>query len=94
MLGEKREVVQGSSNKTAIAAVFFMVTSAGLLFVVGDTLYTNHLLAKPSFICTKIEQIGKNMDDVKCVQYTHQKYSTAAVAVNELITASNAVAKK
>ena len=76
---------EGGSGKTGVIAVTFMVATAGLIYVLGDITFKNYILAKPAFICTKIEQVGKNLDDVTCVQYTHQKYSSAAVAVNELV---------
>lgn len=40
-------------------------------------------LNKVSFLCTKVEQLGKNLDDVQCVQYTAQKHYTEAVALNK-----------
>ena len=69
-------------NKVAIVATFFMVTTAALAFVSFDSLVGKYQLSKANFICTKIEQVGKNLDDVRCVQYTSSKYSKEAVSLN------------
>ena len=86
MFTDKREVVevQSSSGKMTVVASIFMIATAGLGYVAGDLLYTKHSLSKTAFICTKIEQVGKNMDDVVCVQYTHQKFQKETVALNKL----------
>lgn len=73
-----------SSSKLALVATVFMVATAGLAFVTADTYATKVTLPKNAFICTKIEQVGKNLDDVICVQYTAQKFSKEAVTLNQL----------
>lgn len=89
MYSDKRDfndvetVRSGSSRGYAIAGIFMCATAA-LAYLIGDTLYNNYALNKSAFICTKIEQVGKNMDDVVCVQYTHQKFQKEAVALNKL----------
>ena len=55
-----------------------------LLYVLFDTHNSNHTLSKDQFVCTKIEQKGKSMHDVVCVQYTHLKYHEAAIALNNI----------
>ena len=86
MFSDKREVVEvRGGGKMIVVASLFMFATAGLGYVVGDLLYTKHSLSKSAFICTKIEQVGKNMDDVVCVQYTHQKFQKETVALNRLV---------
>ena len=85
MLSDKRDVVEvSSSSKGYVIAGLFMCTTAALAYLVGSTTLDKYLLSKSAFICTKIEQVGKNMDDVVCVQYTHQKHQKEAVALNKL----------
>lgn len=74
-----------SVNSTvAILATTFMVTTAALGYVLFDYTWNANTLPKAAFICTKVEQVGKNLDDVRCVQYTHQKFYKEAVAMNTL----------
>ena len=73
---------ENKTNKVAIVATFFMVTTAALAFVSFDSFVGKYQLNKASFICTKIEQVGKNLDDVRCVQYTSTKYSKEAISLN------------
>lgn len=75
-----------STNFLAIACTFFMIAAAALSYVTFNNYFNGVTLSKAKFICTKIEQVGKNMDDVVCTQYTHQKYSKEAVALNQLVT--------
>jgi hypothetical protein len=79
---EIEKVEEKSTNKVAIVATFFMVTTAALAFVSFDSFVVKYQLNKSSFICTKIEQVGKNLDDVRCVQYTSTKYSKEAISLN------------
>jgi len=46
---------------------------------------TNFILNKSDFVCTKVEQQSKNLDDVACVQYTHKKYHEEAIELNKSI---------
>lgn len=73
---------RGSVLMGIITITCFCVSGA-LLFVAYDRYENTHALSKAQFICTKIEQIGKNMDDVMCVQYTNQKFYKEAVALNK-----------
>lgn len=73
---------RGSVLMGIITITCFCVSGA-LLYVAWDRYENTHALAKSQFICTKIEQIGKNMDDVTCVQYTNQKFYKEAVALNK-----------
>ena len=73
---------ENKTNKVAIVATFFMITTAALAFVSFDSFVGKYQLSKSNFICTKIEQVGKNLDDVRCVQYTSSKYSKEAVSLN------------
>jgi hypothetical protein len=75
-------VEENKTNKVAIVATFFMITTASLAFVSFDSFVGKYQLSKANFICTKIEQVGKNLDDVRCVQYTSSKYSKEAVSLN------------
>ena len=86
MFSDKRnDIVEVSSSSTGyVAAGLFMCTTAVLAYLIGSTAMDKYLLSKSAFICTKIEQVGKNMDDVQCVQYTHQKHQKEAVALNKL----------
>jgi len=70
------------TSKVAVVATFFMITTAALAFVSFDSFVGKYQLSKANFICTKIEQVGKNLDDVRCVQYTSSKYSKEAVSLN------------
>lgn len=56
----------------------FAVTGVGSV-VAYETYMNTYQISKSKFICTKIEQIGKNMDDVICVQYTEQKFAKSAI---------------
>ena len=80
--------MQESEEKTggilAIVTTTFMLSTAVLGYMMFETYYSKVALSKTQFICTKIEQVGKHMDDVVCTQYTHQKYSKEAVALNQL----------
>jgi hypothetical protein len=70
------------ANFVSILAV---VATAALSYIVIDTYTTKYALSKSHFVCTKIEQKGKNMDDVVCVQYTAQKYYDTAVSMNKMV---------
>ena len=84
MLSDKREMSTESSSKGYLIASVFIFATAALGYVLGDLYFKSYNISKSAFICTKIEQVGKNMDDVKCVQYTHQKHQKEAVALNKL----------
>ena len=56
----------------------FAITGVGSV-VAYETYMNTYQISKSKFICTKIEQIGKNMDDVICVQYTEQKFAKSAI---------------
>ena len=62
---------------------FVMICSFGLmglsLFFAYEQYVNTYQISKAKFICTKIEQVGKNMDDVVCVQYTEQKFAKSAI---------------
>ena len=78
------EQSKGSAILSMMAGV--SVIMCGLAIYVGYDVFVNkNLLSKDQFVCTQVEQISKNLDDVVCVQYTHQKYSKAAIAANSLI---------
>jgi hypothetical protein len=65
--------------------VSFMLISIALMYLGYDRYMNTYQISKAGFICTKIEQIGKNMDDVRCVQYTDQKYSKEAIALSKTV---------
>lgn len=68
-------------NMMSITFVLIAFAQAYILFEQWQNTYK---ISKTHFICTKVEQVGKNLDDVKCVQYTNQKYSKEAIAFNTL----------
>jgi hypothetical protein len=70
-----------------IIGVTCVALSVGGGFIAFDTYQNKYQLSKVQFICTKIEQVGKNMDDVVCTQYTNQKYAKEAVALNKTLSA-------
>lgn len=79
------QLEENKANSTiAILATTFMVTTAALGYVLFERTWNANNLPKTTFICTKVEQVGKNLDDVRCVQYTHQKFYKDAVAMNSL----------
>lgn len=78
---EKGGVVNTILNMLSITFVVLAFAQAYILVNEWQSIYKLH---KAEFICTKIEQVGKNLDDVKCVQYTNQKYSKEAIAFNTL----------
>jgi hypothetical protein len=77
-------------KKTSFAVyLVFTLCIFSTVFLAYNTFvsYKNsYQISKAKFICTKIEQIGKNLDDVVCVQYTLQKFSKDAVAMNQMMT--------
>ena len=75
-------VEENSTSKLAIVTTFFMLTTAALAFLTFDAYAGKYQISKANYICTKIEQVGKNLDDVRCVQYTSSKYSKEAVSLN------------
>ena len=83
MQGEMRE--QNESKFSGFKLIMntmiissFALTGAGSIYAY-EAFVSNYQISKAKFICTKIEQVGKNMDDVICVQYTEQKFAKAAV---------------
>ena len=62
-----------------------VVMSAAAAYLAFDIYTTKVVLGKSQFICTQIEQVGKNMDDVICTQYTAQKFAKQAQAANALV---------
>ena len=87
MYSDKREVVDVQSSNRAyaffsIVGVISFVVAVGLAYLNYGTYQNTFILSKSNFVCTKIEQIGKNMDDVNCVQYTSQKFYKEAVVLN------------
>lgn len=82
----KMSTENGSSGNGAfvVLGVSFMLISVVLMYLGYDKYMNTYQISKAGFICTKIEQIGKNMDDVRCVQYTDQKYSKEAIAMSKV----------
>lgn len=74
-----------SSTAFTILGISFMLISVALAYLAYDRYMNTYQISKAGFICTKIEQIGKNMDDVRCVQYTDQKYSKEAIALSKTV---------
>jgi hypothetical protein len=85
MMEEKESNAIGTiMNIIGVTCVALSVAGGYLAF---DTYQNKYQLSKAQFICTKIEQVGKNMDDVVCTQYTNQKYAKEAVALNKTLSA-------
>lgn len=85
MMEEKESNIIGTvMNVIGVSCVALSVAGG---YVAYDTYLNKYQLSKAQFICTKIEQVGKNMDDVVCTQYTNQKYAKEAVALNKTIAA-------
>lgn len=87
MFSDKREVVdvQTESRSNAfitVVGLFSFIVAVGLAYINYGTYKNSYTLSKNNFICTKVEQVGKNMDDVVCVQYTSQKFYKEAVVLN------------
>lgn len=88
------EIEQKGSNGVVIVATIFMILTAASGYVLFDLYFNKYQLSKSGFICTKIEQIGKNLDDVVCVQYTAQKHYQQAVSLNRTsMTAASYMSK-
>jgi hypothetical protein len=81
-----QQIEEKSGNILALTATVFMLSTAVLGYMMFETYFNKVTVSKAQFICTKIEQVGKHMDEVVCTQYTHQKYSKEAVALNQLVT--------
>lgn len=77
--GNKGSVVLAGIGITGV------VMSMAAIYIAFNTYTTKYVLGKSQFICTQIEQVGKNMDDVVCTQYTAQKHAKAALAANSLV---------
>ena len=75
-----------SSVIVNIVAVVSMAAAVGLSYLSFMNWQNAYSISKANFICTKIEQVGKNLDDVICVQYTNQKFSKEAVALNQMMS--------
>jgi UDP-N-acetylmuramyl pentapeptide phosphotransferase/UDP-N-acetylglucosamine-1-phosphate transferase len=86
MNGDTREIKEvKSSNIFSFIGGLSFVAAVALSYFAISNFIQNITVSKTSFVCTKIEQIGKNMDDVRCVQYTHQKFSQDAVTLNMMV---------
>ena len=76
-------VEETKSSMMSYAINFVMIGCIALmglsLFMAYEKYVNTYQISKAKFICTKIEQIGKNMDDVVCVQYTEQKFAKSAI---------------
>ena len=70
-------------NIVSVASIAAAVALSYLTFANWQNTYQ---ISKAKFICTKIEQVGKNLDEVRCVQYTEQKFSKEAVALNQMMS--------
>ena len=70
-------------NFVAVASIAAAVALSYLTFANWQNTYQ---ISKAKFICTKIEQVGKNLDEVRCVQYTEQKFSKEAVALTQMMS--------
>ena len=75
-----------SSVIVNVVAVVSMAAAVGLSYLSFMNWQNAYSISKANFICTKIQQVGKNLDDVICVQYTNQKFSKEAVALNQMMS--------
>lgn len=53
--------------------------------VLNQKYENNFVLQRDAFVCTKVEQKSKNLDDVTCVQYTNIKHHQEAIELNKSI---------
>jgi hypothetical protein len=72
-----------SSTVLTFLSICTILASIVLAYFAYERYQNTYQISKAGFICTKIEQIGKNMDEVRCVQYTAQKYSKEAIALSK-----------
>jgi hypothetical protein len=83
MQGEMRDQNESKFSATKLIMNVMIVSTFALTgvgsVVAYETYMNTYQISKAKFICTKIEQIGKNMDDVICVQYTEQKFAKSAI---------------
>ena len=87
MKGEYVDVQENKPSNGAIMSligVVCFVVAIAQAYILFEQYKGTYQISKVQFICTKVEQVGKNLDDVKCVQYTNQKYSKEAIAFNTL----------
>jgi Tfp pilus assembly protein PilN len=75
-----------SSMFVNIVSVASIAAAVALSYLTFANWQTTYQISKAKFICTKIEQVGKNLDEVRCVQYTEQKFSKEAVALNQMMS--------
>ena len=79
-----------NENKGSMFVNFVAVASIAAAVALSYRTFANwqntDQIRKAKFICTKIEQVGKNLDEVRCVQYTEQKFSKEAVALNQMMS--------
>ena len=75
-----------SSVIVNVVAVVSMAAAVGLSYLSFMNWQNAYSISKAQFICTKIQQVGKNLDDVICVQYTNQKFAKEAVALNQMMS--------
>lgn len=68
-----------------IVGISGVIMSAAAAYVAFDIYTSKLVLSKSHYICTSIEQVGKNMDDVVCTQYTSQKFAPQAKAANAML---------
>ena len=67
-----------SSMFINFVAVVSIASAVGLSYLSFMNWQNAYSISKAQFICTKIQQVGKNLDDVICVQYTNQKFQECA----------------
>jgi hypothetical protein len=83
MQGEMRKQNESKFSATKLIMNVMIISTFALTgvgsVVAYETYMNTYQISKAKFICTKIEQVGKNMDDVICVQYTEQKFAKSAI---------------
>lgn len=68
-----------------IAGIIFAVSSIAMAYFSFENYMNTYQISKSKFICTQIQQVGKNMDDVICTQYTDQKFAKVAMEQNKAL---------
>lgn len=79
------EETKSSNGMFTLIGVVFVGISCVLGYLSFDRYTNTYQISKAKFICTQIQQVGKNMDDVICTQYTDQKFAKVAMEQNRAL---------
>ena len=79
------EETKSSNSMFTLIGIGFVAISCILGYLSFDRYMNTYQISKSKFICTQIQQVGKNMDDVICTQYTDQKFAKVAMEQNKAL---------